>query len=235
MKSNQELAKGTEKTGNKKFSLSKPKEVVAINSGERVSNDTEPIIETASQMNKFKINKLGCELMGLLPGMRVKIITSAEDTIDGKYLICVAPDTDSKAAKVLSPTGAKGMGAVLFNYAGVYSKIAQADVTAQEKGGAAFVEDGMAIDRDGTYYLNRKVAYTLVEVDNYTEDEPLVDPISGNSYSKVFALVEPKIESVDLSKETKPRTKKDVTNSDEKSENTKESLDSSSNESDLEA
>lgn len=209
MKSNATSATA-QSTGKTKFTLSKPKEVVAVKSGERVSNDTEPILETASQMNKFKINKLGCELMGLLPGGRVKLITSGEEGINGKYLICIAADEDKNAAKVLSPTGSKTMGAVLFNYAGIYSKIAQATADAQEKGGASFVEDGIAIDRDGTYYLNRKVAYTLVEVDNYTEEEPMVDTVTGESYSKVFALIDPKVEAVDLSKETKPRNKKVV-------------------------
>ena len=78
------------------------------------------------------------------------------------------------------------------------------------QGGAAFVEEGVAkLSPAGTYYLNRKVSYTLVEVDNFTAETPLVDPITGAEYAKVFALVSPKIEDVDLDKEFAPRKKAD--------------------------
>ena len=204
MKSNQVSAT----TGNKKFTLGNPTAISAMKSGERVSNDTEPTLETTSQLNKFRLNKLACEAMNLLPGGRVKLLMTGEEGIDGKYLICVAADEDQSAAKVLSPTKSKGVGSVLFNYAGIYSRIAQATADAVEKSGAAFVEEGIAkLSPAGTYYLDRKVSYTLVEVDNFTAESPLVDPITGAEYAKVFALVSPKIEAVDLEKEFAPRKK----------------------------
>jgi hypothetical protein len=204
MKSNPKVAEEVKS----KFTLGNVAAVSSVKSGERVSNDTEPLLETASQLNKFKLNKLACEIMGLKPGGRVKIFMTGEEGIDGKYLIAVAPDEDQSAAKVLSPTGSKSLSAVLFNYAGIYSRIAQATPDAAEKSGEAFVEEGIAVDRNGTYYLNRKVAYSMVEVDNFTADEPFVDASTGVEYPKVFALISPKMEDVDLSKETKPRKRK---------------------------
>lgn len=206
MKSNPKVAEEVKS----KFTLGNVKAVSSVKSGERVSNDTEPLLETASQLNKFKLNKLACEIMGLKPGGRVKIFMTGEESINGKYLIAVAPDDDQSAAKVLSPTGSKSLSAVLFNYAGIYSRIAQADADASEKSGEAFVEEGIAVDRNGTYYLNRKVSYGLVEVDNFTAEEPFVDAATNVEYPQVFALISPKIEAVDLSKETKPRKRKDV-------------------------
>lgn len=205
MKSNPKVAEQVKS----KFTLGNVSAVASVKSGERVSSDTEPLLETSSQLNKFKLNKLACEVMGLMPGGRVKIFMTGEEAIDGKYLIAVAPDDDQSAAKVLSPTGSKSLSAVLFNYAGIYSRIAQATADAAEKSGEAFVEEGVAIDRNGTYYLDRKVSYGLVEVDNFTADEPFVDSITGVAYPQVFALISPKMEAVDLTKETKPRKKKE--------------------------
>lgn len=205
MKPSQEVAPKS------KFSLSMDatSDIVAVKSGERVCNDTLPTIETASQINKFRINKLASELLGVTPGMRIKILVTKSTAMDGKYLVVVAPDTDASSAKVASAAGKDGYGSMLFNYAGIWSRMTQATVDALELGGEAFVEQGVAVSRSNTYYIDHKTIYEVVEVDNYNEANPLVvNAATGESYSKVFALVNAKKEDVDITKEASPRKAK---------------------------
>lgn len=191
-----------------KFSLSSMK-VVAVKSGERVSNDTIPVLETASQLNKFKLNKLASETLGVTGGNRVKLLISGEESIDGKYLLAIAADDDSSAAKLaVAAKGASGFTVLQFNYAGIWSKVMQADVDAIEKSGATLVAEGIAKFNAskgaaaGTYYVNRKVQYELVPVDGIDDENPLVDPETGASYTKVFALVSPEIIPVVLKEDS---------------------------------
>lgn len=211
MKKSNEVANVAPKS---KFSLSSMK-VVAVKSGERVSNDTIPTLETASQLNKFKLNKLASETLGVTGGNRVKLLISGEESIDGKYLLAIASDDDSSAAKLaVAAKGATGYTVLQFNYAGIWSKVMQADVEAIEKSGQTLVAEGVAIFREGkgaaagTYYVNHKTQYELVAVDGIDDENPLVDPETGASYTKVFALVSPEIISVDLTKEIAPRAEK---------------------------
>jgi hypothetical protein len=185
-----------------KFTLSSL-EVSACKSGERVSNDVIPTIETSSQLNKFRINKMASELMNVVAGNRVKIFTTSSDDINGKYLLVVAADEAQDAAKLASPTKAKGHSVQQFNYAGVWSKIAQGTADAQEKSGAALVEEGVAVQRASAYYLDHKTVYELVEVDNFNDENPLVDPATNAQYTSVFTLINPKFIDVDLTKEVK--------------------------------
>jgi len=194
-----------------KFSLSSMK-VVAVKSGERVSNDTIPTLETASQLNKFKLNKLASETLGVTGGNRVKLLISGEETIDGKYLLAIAADDDSSAAKLaVAAKGATGFTVLQFNYAGIWSRVMQAEVDAIEKSGQTLVAEGVAIFREGkgvaagTYYVNHKTQYELVAVDGIDDENPLVDPETGASYTKIYALVNPEIIDVDLTKEIAPR------------------------------
>ena len=187
-----------------KFSLSSMA-VTAVKSGERVSNDVIAICETASQLNKFKLNKLASELMGLVAGNRVKFLISGETSIDGKYLLAVASDDDASAAKVAAAVkGTKGATVLQFNFAGIYSKIMQADVDAIEKNGATLVKEGIAKFVEGkgkaagTYYVDRKVQYELVAIDGIDAENPLVDSETGATYSQVFALVTPTVIPVTL-------------------------------------
>lgn len=196
-----------------RFSVSDFGVVEAVSSGARISNDTLPQIESCSQLNKFKLNKLASELMGVVPENRVKIIVTKAPTLDGKFLIAVAKEDEANAAKLLSPTAKDGFGSLLFNYAGVWSRIAQFDVDAVEKSAAALVAEGVAIDRGKTTYINRKVIYTLEEVEDFNVDSPLVLP-TGEQYTKVFALVDGTTEAADLSKVIKPRAKKEETTAD---------------------
>lgn len=183
-----------------KFTL-KSLEVVAVKSGERVSNDTIATIETSSQLNKFRINKMASELMNVVSGNRIKIYTTGSDEIDGKYLLAVAADDAADAAKLASPTKQAGFGVQQFNYAGVWSKIAQGTADAQEKSGATLVAEGVAVQRKNAYYLDHKTVYELVEVDNFNAENPLVDPATGAEYVSVFTLINPTIVEVDLTKE----------------------------------
>ena len=194
-------------TAKSKFTLTST-EVQSVKSGERVSNDTIAIVETSSQFNKFRMNKLASEQMGVVAGNRIKILTTGQDSIDGKYLIAVASTEDISAAKLASPTKQLGYGVLQFNYAGVWSKITQGTVDAEEKGGAAFVQEGIAIERNGSYFIDHKTVYEIVEVENFDDENPLVDPLTGAEYTKVFALISPKFEAVDLTKETATRKDK---------------------------
>jgi len=195
---------------NKKFSLGSIGIAESVKSGDRISKDTEAQVETQSQFNKFHINKLGSILMNLVPEDRVKIIVTKAPTIDGKFLIVKAGRDVSEAAKVISPTKAEGNGALLFNYSGVYSRIAQGDVDAVETSANSFVEGGTAIERAKAVYLDHKMVYSLVEVEDFTAESPLVDPVTGAQYPQVFALVSPKSVAVDLTKVVATRTKKVV-------------------------
>ena len=183
-----------------KFTL-KSLEVTACKSGERISNDTIATIETSSQLNKFRINSMASEMMNVVSGNRVKIYTTGSDEIDGKYLLVIAADDANDAAKLASPTKKAGFGVQQFNYAGVWSKIAQGTADAQEKSGQTLVEEGVAVQRKNAYYLDHKMVYELVEVDNFNAENPLVDPITGAEYISVFTLVNPTSVEVDLTKE----------------------------------
>ena len=201
MKKSNEVATATPKS---KFSLSSMT-VTAVKSGERVSNDIIAICETASQLNKFKLNKLASELMGLVAGNRVKFLISGETSIDGKFLLAVASDDDASAAKVAAAVkGTKGATVLQFNFAGVWSKIMQADVDAIEKNGKTLVAEGIAKFVEGkgkaagTYYVDRKVQYELVAIEGIDAENPLVDGETGATYSQVFALVTPTVIPVPL-------------------------------------
>ena len=186
-----------------KFSLSSLK-VTSTNSGARVSNDVDPIVETSSQLNKFRMNKLSSEVMGVVAGNRIKILTTQEETIDGKYIIVVTADDDITGAKLASPTKQKGFGVLQFNFAGVWAKMTQGIVDAVEKSGKTFVSEGVAIERNGGYFIDHKTIYTIVEVD--LDGEVIVDPATGAEYTRAFALVSPKQEEVDLTKEFATRS-----------------------------
>lgn len=204
--------KSTQEVGKSKFSLGGAmSSIVSVKSGERVSNETVPYVTTASQLNKFTINKPAAELMGLVSERRVKLLITGLPVAEGRYLLAISTDEDSTAAKVANPSGADGYGSLLFNYAGIWSKMVQYDVEdAKEKSIEAFEAEGVAVKRSNTGYINRKVAYKVVEVEDINEENPLTDPFTSVVYTKVFALVEPKMESVELSKEVKTRKVKEV-------------------------
>ena len=212
--------------GKSKFSLGKIG-VASVKSGERIANETIAVVETASQMNKFRLNKLASEALNVTSGNRVKLLITEMEEMDGKYLIAKAPDTDTTAAKLLSPTGKDSFGSLLFNYAGVWSRMIQMTPDAKEKGGDALVIDGIAIERGkGNFYIDKKVAYEIVEIEDFDAENPLVDPFTGVEYTKVFALVAPKPESVDLTRvipERKKKVKVEETNTDAIAEDNSES------------
>lgn len=178
------------------FTLGSKAKIVSAQTGVRTSNEVKPQIELASQINKFKLNKLGSELMNVVSGNRVKIlINTGSEGIDGRYLICVANDNDKNAAKLLSTTGVTGFTTLLFNYSGIYSKMWQATTEASEKGGEAFLAEGVARKTEkGAFYLNEKVTYDIVKVEDVTAEEPL--EVDGQVYSAVFACVAPSREEV---------------------------------------
>lgn len=181
----------------------------SVVSGERISNETIPVVEVSSQLNKFRINKLAAEMMNVTSGNKVKILITDLPVAAGKYLIAVTSDTDESAAKLLSPSGKDGFGSLLFNYSGVWSRMTQSDIEdAKELGIDFFVEAGEAVKRGKTGYVNRKVAYTIEEIEDVNTENPLVDPFTKEEYTRVFALTVPKVEAVDITKEAKPRAAK---------------------------
>lgn len=189
-----------------KFTLDASLSIVPVKSGERTSNETVAQISTASQINKFNMNKLAATLMGVVAGDRVKLLVTTSTVLDGKFLLAIADKEDSSAAKLASPTKKEGFGGLGFNYAGVWSQVAQCSADAIEKSGETLVKEEVAIERGSTYYLNQKAIYELQEVENFNEENPFV--YGGTSYSKVFVLLNGTTEAVDLSKETSPRKPK---------------------------
>ena len=183
----------------------------AVISGKRVSSDTIAQIECQSQINKFGMNKLASELMGVGKGDRIKIIVTNFPELDGKFFVVKCADGDTSGAKVASATGKDTSGSFNFNYSGVYSQLQQLDVDAIEKSGEAFVEEGVAVAKSGTFYLDHKTIFEVVRIEEFDEKNPFElyddeDELIG-SYAEVFALIGGKIEKVDNTKETKPRKK----------------------------
>ena len=187
MKSNKEIVAAATKSP---FTLGKVK-VVSAQAGVRTSTEVEPILELSSQFNKFRLNKLGSELMNVVAGDKVKLlINTGAETIDGHYLIAVAKDVDTACAKLLAAGGAKGHSAQQFNYSGMYGRMWQAVVGATDKGGKAFIAEGNAIEaKSGAVYLTAKVEYKVVKVDDISEESPL--EVDGMEYTEVFALIAP--------------------------------------------
>ena len=186
------------------FTLGKTK-IVSAQAGVRTSTEVKPILELSSQFNKFRLNKLASELMNVVGGDRVKLlINTGAETIDGHYLIAVAKDVDTSAAKLMAAQGIKGHAAQQFNYSGMYGRMWQAIVSASEKGAKAFIAEGVAISKGSTSYLNAKVEYELVKVDDVSEETPL--EVDGLEYSEVFALISPERVTVDLKVETEEVT-----------------------------
>jgi hypothetical protein len=187
MKSNKEIVATATKSP---FTLGKAK-VVSAQAGVRTSTEVKPVLELSSQFNKFRLNKLGSELMNVVAGDKVKLlINTGAETIDGHYLIAVAKDVDTACAKLLAAGGAKGHSAQQFNYSGMYGRMWQAVVGASDKGAKLFVAEGNAVEaKSKAVYLTSKVEYEVVKVDDISEESPL--EVDGMEYTEVYALINP--------------------------------------------
>lgn len=190
-----------------------------VTSGKRVSSDTVAQIECQSQMNKFGMNKLAADMIGVGAGSRIKIIVTNAPTLDGKYFVVKCAAGDTKGAKIASATGSDTSGSFNFNYAGVYSQMQQSEVEAVEKSGETLVAEGVAVAKESganktkVYYLDHKTTFEVVAIEDFNEENPFnVVNEEGEvveSFTDVFALINAKTEAVDNKKETKPRAKKD--------------------------
>ena len=187
MKSNKDIVATATKSP---FTLGKTK-VVSAQAGVRTSTEVKPVLELSSQFNKFRLNKLGSELMNVVAGDKVKLlINTGAESIDGHYLITVAKDVDTACAKLLAAGGAKGHAVQQFNYSGMYGRMWQTEVGASDKGAKAFIAEGNAIEaKSGATYLTSKVEYEVVKVDDISEESPL--EVNGVEYTEVYALISP--------------------------------------------
>lgn len=184
-----------------KFALAAGLNIQAVKTGERLSDETIAQLEVASQTNKFKLNGLAGSLMNVIAGDRVKIFVTGAPTMDGRYIIAKASKEDSSAAKLASPTKRSEGGSLIFNYAGVWSRMTQATIDAVELSGKALIEAGVAIASDaGTVYVDHKTFYDLVEIDGIDSENPLV--VGEESFVQAFALINVTTVPVDLSKES---------------------------------
>ena len=123
----------------------------------------------------------------------------------------VSASSDVKGKIVIVGGGLGGMSTA----ARLNNSINNADITVIEpdplsvsyQPGQTLVAEGMAKFNEGkgaaagTYYVNRKVQYELVAIEGIDDENPLVDPETGASYTSVYALVEPKVIPVTLKEE----------------------------------
>lgn len=181
-----------------KFSLA-GLSVQGVRSGERAPQEIKPGVEVSNQYNKFRITKTAAEIIGLKTGDRVKLFVTNSEEMYGRYLLAVAKDTDELSAKVATAGKKEGFGSLTFNYSGVWSKMIQCEnPTAMEKSIHAFVAENMGVVRNKTGYVNCKVTYGIEHLEEVNEDNPLVDPISGEEFTKVYLLIDPVKEAVEL-------------------------------------
>jgi len=173
--------------------------ITSVRAGERISQDVEPIFEVANQFNKFKVNRLAAEVMGLTAGMKIKMLETTMPSLDGRYLVAITDENDVTGAK-LGSSSKEANSSLIFNYSGMWAKMIQFDIEATEKPAAYFVANGSAVDKGKTAYMNCKVLYSVVEVSDFDETNPLVDSITGQEYTKVFALIGGKVEAIDMTR-----------------------------------
>lgn len=181
-----------------KFSLA-GLSVQGVRSGERAPQEIKPGVEVSNQYNKFRITKTAAEIIGLKTGDRVKLFVTNAEEMYGRYLLAVAKDTDELSAKVATAGKKEGFGSLTFNYSGVWSKMIQFDnPAAMEKSIHAFVAENIGVVRNKTGYVNYKVTYGIEHLEEVNEENPLVDPISGEEFTKVYLLIDPIKEDVEL-------------------------------------
>lgn len=123
-----------------------------VNTGTKASNDVIPTITVLGIPNKFNLNRLATDLMGLRVGNRVKMFDLDKDgvdnAIDERFFIAKASDTDNTAAKVAASNSAvKSESGVdmAFNYAGIWSCLVQGEQGAIELGYEAMCEKDVVV------------------------------------------------------------------------------------------
>lgn len=178
-----------EQFGNFSFKAAKP--------GTKASNSTRPELIVTPTINKFTLNNLGADKLGLEHGDFVTITENqnAED-FDGRYFISKSyGESYSKLAATNKSTG--GGVALHFSYSGVYSKMLQEDVSAYELSPEGLVEKGLAQVSE-TESGNK--SYTITKKIYFEIGEPMEVEI-GDETVTLYPLTNSKTE------EYKPRNK----------------------------
>lgn len=127
--------------GKMSFSVAKP--------GVKPSNATRPELVLAPTFNKFNLNSLASSLMKVQNGDYVTIITNDEAAdVNSMYFIAKGIGEEAQA-KLASVGKAPGYGKSLsFNYSGLYSKMLQTKVDAQEISAEGLNELGLVEKRE---------------------------------------------------------------------------------------
>lgn len=125
-----------------------------VNTGTKASNDVIPTITVLGIPNKFNLNRLATDLMGLHVADRVKMFDLGKDAeADARFFIAKADKNDTSAAKVAASNSAvKSTSGVdmAFNYSGIWSCLIQGEVDAVELGYEAMVEKGVVVKGETT-------------------------------------------------------------------------------------
>lgn len=174
--------------------------VTSVKSGDRISAEFEPIVETSTQLNKFRVNKPAAELMKVTSNNKIKLLIVDGRTVEeGKYLLAVTSEEDVTGAKLGGSSDSAG--SLGFNYSGMWAKMVQSDNDdAQEKSKEQFAKEGEMVLRSKTAYINRKVAYKVTQVEDIDAENPLIDPFTKEAYTQVFFLHSPEVTPVDLAR-----------------------------------
>ena len=164
-------------------------QLAPVATGTKASNDTVPTITVLNIPNKFQLNRLATDLMGLKVEDRVRIFQfSADADLNERYFIAKTSADDLSAAKTAasnSATKAKSGIDMAFSYSGVWSVLIQNEVGATELGYEAMVEKGCVVkgETSGNNVRYRSANAVKLEVQ---EVGPAV--IEGVEYERVFVL-----------------------------------------------
>lgn len=160
-----------------------------INTGTKASNDTAPTLTVLGIPNKFQLNRLATDLMGLKVEDRVKIFEfNKDENFNQRYFIAKADKNDTSAAKVAaSNSQVKATSGIdmAFNYSGVWSCLVQGEVGSTELGYDAMVEKGCVVKGVTT---GNKVRYRAAVSIKLDVQEVGPASIDGVDYGMVYVL-----------------------------------------------
>lgn len=156
--------------------------------GTKASNATRPELIVTPTLNKFTLNSMAADKIGLEHGDFVTITENQNaDDFDGRYFISKGyGDSFSKTAATNKSTG--GGVALHFNYSGIYSKMLQGDASAYELSPKGLVDKGLAVayktDEDNT-------SYTAIKKVHFGIGEPMTVEI-GEEEVTLYPLTDSK-------------------------------------------
>jgi hypothetical protein len=169
--------------------LGKLANATPVVTGTKASTDVKPVLNVNGIPNKFSINKLAAEAMGLEVGSRVRIFDlGTESPINERFVITKVADDDNSAAKCAATNSntkaTKGID-LAFNYSGVWAILVQGTEGAVNLSYEALCEAEYVIAGKTSGGNNRYRATNKIKMDI----EPIGNGIiAGVEYDNLFVL-----------------------------------------------